>query len=208
MVARTCLNVTLYVQCLSCWVLKYGLSPRRARFDSGSFHVEFVVNKVTLWQLFPPSASVFLCHYHSSSAPFSTTCCSFQTDKPAKPGNLPKSNALYKPLPPISWNSDLQRTSTDKHQLCQIWGQASFAGRMVIWRVRGYLLASSLHCQMCSSAFATIPSPKAWLNPWYTGCYGIPQIMPIWGIRGVADHINADEDSPHSLLLHQSKNTP
>jgi hypothetical protein len=107
-----------------CLVEYWNMASHRGedRFDSDPFRVEFVVNKATLWQLFSPSASVFLCHYHSSSTPFSSTCCSFQTDKWAKPGNLPKCNALYKPLSPISWNSDLQTTSTDKHQLCQIWG--------------------------------------------------------------------------------------
>jgi hypothetical protein len=31
-----------------------GLSPRRPGFDSESVHVEFVVDKVTLGQVFPP----------------------------------------------------------------------------------------------------------------------------------------------------------
>ena len=78
----------------------------------------------------------------------------------------------------------LAKISTDKHQLCQIWweGQASIARRVAIWRVRGYLLATSLHCQMCSSTLATIPSPMAWSNSWYTGCYGILRVLPIWGL--------------------------
>jgi len=51
---------------------------------------------------FSPSVSVFFCHYHSSSAPYSSICCSLQKDKRAKPGNLVTSKALYKPLAPIS----------------------------------------------------------------------------------------------------------
>ena len=46
---------------------------------------------------FSPSASVFPCQYHSTNAPYSvsSTCCFYQKDKRAKPGNLPKkSNAL------------------------------------------------------------------------------------------------------------------
>jgi hypothetical protein len=79
-----CLSVTLNAHCLSCWVLKYGLLTLRSGFDSGQFHVEFVVYKVTLWQFFSPSASVFLCNNNSSSAPFSSTCCFFRkTSRPS-----------------------------------------------------------------------------------------------------------------------------
>ena len=40
--------------------------------------------------------SVFPCQYHSTVAPCSSlsTCCSYEKDKRAKPGNLPKSNAV------------------------------------------------------------------------------------------------------------------
>jgi hypothetical protein len=39
-----------------------GLSPWRPGFDPGSLHVGFVVEKVALGQVFPPSTSVFPCH--------------------------------------------------------------------------------------------------------------------------------------------------
>jgi hypothetical protein len=42
------------------------LPPRRPGFDPGSVHVGFVVDKVTLGQVFPPSASVFSCQFHST----------------------------------------------------------------------------------------------------------------------------------------------
>ena len=44
------------------------------------------------WQ----SGTVFLRHYHSISAPnlYSSTCCSHQKNKKAKPGNVPKRNVL------------------------------------------------------------------------------------------------------------------
>jgi hypothetical protein len=46
---------------------------------------------------FSPRASVFPCHYNSTNAPHLTSsiCCSYQKDKLAKPGNLPKSSALW-----------------------------------------------------------------------------------------------------------------
>ena len=157
MVSRTCHNVTLYVHCLYCWVLNCVLSPRRAGFDSGLVHVGFVVNKVTLWQVFLlvlrfSSVTIFLAVPHTHSS----TCCSYQKDKRAKSGNLTKSNALYKPLSTLPRNSDFQRTSKDKHQPCQIWGPSlQCVRRVMICRVRGYLLASSLHCQISSSALGT-----------------------------------------------------
>ena len=45
---------------------------------------------------FPPSNSVSSCQYHSAINPYSSssTCCSYQKDKRAKPGNLAKGNAL------------------------------------------------------------------------------------------------------------------
>jgi len=45
---------------------------------------------------FPPNTSVFSYQYHSTNAPYfsSSTCCSYQKDKRAKPGDLPKSDVL------------------------------------------------------------------------------------------------------------------
>jgi hypothetical protein len=45
---------------------------------------------------FSPSTSVFPCKYHSTNAPYSSssTHCSCQKDKRAKPGNLTKNNAV------------------------------------------------------------------------------------------------------------------
>jgi hypothetical protein len=134
MVALTCLNIMLYVHvhCLSGWVLQYGVSPRRDGFDSGPVLVEFVVDKVRLWQVFFlvlrfPSVIIIL----AVPLTHSSTWCSYHKDKRAKSGNLPKSSALYKPFVAFSRNSDLQRTSTDKHQLYHIWGP-SFR-----WAARG-----------------------------------------------------------------------
>jgi hypothetical protein len=46
---------------------------------------------------FSPSTSVLPCQYHSTSAAclFSSQGCSYQKDKQTKPGNLPKSSALW-----------------------------------------------------------------------------------------------------------------
>jgi hypothetical protein len=41
----------------------------RPGFEPGSLHVGFVVDKVTLEQVFPPSTSVFPCHFHFTGAP-------------------------------------------------------------------------------------------------------------------------------------------
>jgi hypothetical protein len=46
-----------------------GLSPRRPGFDTGSVYVGFVVDKVTLGQVFPSSTSVLPCQFHSTCAP-------------------------------------------------------------------------------------------------------------------------------------------
>jgi hypothetical protein len=42
------------------WLRRFvaGLPPQRPEFDPGSVHVGFVVDKVTLGQVFPPSTSV------------------------------------------------------------------------------------------------------------------------------------------------------
>jgi hypothetical protein len=46
-----------------------GLSPRRPGFEIRSVHVGFVVDRVALRQVFPPSTSVFPCQFHSTGAP-------------------------------------------------------------------------------------------------------------------------------------------
>jgi hypothetical protein len=46
-----------------------GLSPRRPGFDPWLLHVGFMVDKVALGQVFPPSTSVFSCQFHSTGAP-------------------------------------------------------------------------------------------------------------------------------------------
>jgi hypothetical protein len=46
-----------------------GLPPRRPGFDPGSVRVGFLVDKVALGQVFPPSTSVFHCQFHSTGAP-------------------------------------------------------------------------------------------------------------------------------------------
>jgi hypothetical protein len=45
-----------------------GFPPLRPGFDSGSVHVGFVVDKVALGQVFPPSTSVFPCQFHFTGA--------------------------------------------------------------------------------------------------------------------------------------------
>ena len=73
-----------------------------------SVRVRFVVDNVALGEspplllllLPPPGYICFHClyGYHSTNAPHSssTTCWCYRKDKRAKPGNLPKSNALKK----------------------------------------------------------------------------------------------------------------
>jgi hypothetical protein len=46
-----------------------GLSPRGPCSIPGSVHVGFLVEKVALGQVFPPSTSVFPCQFHSTDAP-------------------------------------------------------------------------------------------------------------------------------------------
>jgi hypothetical protein len=46
-----------------------GLSPCRPRFDPRSVHEGFMVDKVTLGKVFPPSTSVFPCQFHSTGTP-------------------------------------------------------------------------------------------------------------------------------------------
>ena len=60
---------------ISSWAVQWlrrlvaGLPARRPVFDPGSVHVGFVVDKVALGQVFPPSTSVFPCPFHSTGAP-------------------------------------------------------------------------------------------------------------------------------------------
>jgi hypothetical protein len=59
--------------------------------------VGFVVDKVAgNGRDFSPSASVSPCQYYSTIAPYSasSTYCSYQKDKRAKPGNFPNSRSL------------------------------------------------------------------------------------------------------------------
>jgi len=75
-----------------------GLSQRRPGFDPGSVHVIClcVVVEVALGKGFSRCKPVFPCQYHSANALYSIsyTCCSYQKDKRAKPGNLWKSSAV------------------------------------------------------------------------------------------------------------------
>jgi hypothetical protein len=45
------------------------LPTRKPGFDPGTVHVGFVVDKVALGQVCPPSISVFPCPFHSTGAP-------------------------------------------------------------------------------------------------------------------------------------------
>jgi len=48
------------------------------------------------WTSFSPSTSVFLCHYHSTVAPYSSTCCAYLKDKRAKQYSCGNRGALNK----------------------------------------------------------------------------------------------------------------
>jgi hypothetical protein len=80
------------------WIrrLVAGLSRRRPGFDPSPVRVKFVVGKVALGKVCFPSTSVFPSQYYSTNVPypFSSTCCSYQKDKRAEPGNLPNRIAL------------------------------------------------------------------------------------------------------------------
>jgi hypothetical protein len=88
-------NFILVKTVLWFWLSFVGLSLRGPWFDPTPIHVRFVV-KVALGQVFSPSTSIYPCQYHSTYSLYSSisTCCSYQKDKRAKPGNLPKSNVL------------------------------------------------------------------------------------------------------------------
>ena len=79
---------------------KPGLEPRTVR-------VGFVVDQEALDTGFSPSTSVLPCQYDHTNAPYSSssTCCCYQKDKRAKPGNLPKCNALLE-----IWEQCIERT--------------------------------------------------------------------------------------------------
>ena len=72
-----------------CWWRRPGLDPRPG-------HVGFVVEKVALEDFFFLVFRGFPCRYNSNNTPHwsSSTCCFYRKDKWAKPGNLPKGNAL------------------------------------------------------------------------------------------------------------------
>jgi hypothetical protein len=74
------------------------LSPVRPGFDPRSVHVRFVVDKAP-GHVFLPVLRI-PCQYHSADAPYSSsstsTCCSYQKDKRAKPGDLRKNKVLSK----------------------------------------------------------------------------------------------------------------
>ena len=74
------------------------LSPQRPGFDSRSIHVRLVVDKVALKQAFLPVLRFFPCLYHSNNAPYSSssTRCSYQNEKRAKPGTFQKAMLFQK----------------------------------------------------------------------------------------------------------------
>ena len=72
-------------------VIMINVSSRRPGFDPRPIRVRFVLNGVALWQVFLP-VLWFSRQYHSTNTPHSpsSTCCSYQKDKRAQPGNLQK----------------------------------------------------------------------------------------------------------------------
>ena len=68
-----------------------GLSARSLVFYPRPVRMSFVEDKRSKTNAFRPSTSVFLCQYHSTNCP----CCSYQKDKWAKLGDLPKSKVLW-----------------------------------------------------------------------------------------------------------------
>jgi hypothetical protein len=69
----TCVSKYIEVTHLSAvlWLrqLVAGLSLQRPGFDRKSVHVGYMVDKVALGQVFPPSTSVFPCQFHSTGVP-------------------------------------------------------------------------------------------------------------------------------------------
>jgi hypothetical protein len=72
-----------------------GVSPQRPTFDPTRVHVRLAADSVSS-QTTLPVHWVFPRQYHSTNAPRSSlsTYSSYQKEKRAKPGNLPKSSAL------------------------------------------------------------------------------------------------------------------
>jgi hypothetical protein len=72
-----------------------GLSLRKLSFDVIPVRMRFLLVTVALEPLFSQSCC-FPCQYHSTNAPHSSssTCCSYQRDKRANPGNLTKRQYL------------------------------------------------------------------------------------------------------------------
>ena len=69
-----------------------GLSPRRSGLDTGPVHVRIVMDS-GIETGFSPTTAGFPCQNHSTNAPHSSpTHCSYQKDKRANLGSLPKSN--------------------------------------------------------------------------------------------------------------------
>jgi len=71
------------------------LLPRKSGFNPKSVHMIFGVDKVSQGQVV--LQSVFPCHYHFTKAPYSypSVYYSYQTDKEAKPGKLPKNQCCF-----------------------------------------------------------------------------------------------------------------
>jgi len=82
--------------------MKYVLSrcppTTEARFRSQPGPCEICGGQRGTGTGFYPSTSVFPCQHHSINAPHSSssTCCSYQNDKRAKYGNLPKTMIFRK----------------------------------------------------------------------------------------------------------------
>jgi len=49
----------------------YKHSPKSSWFNPRPVNMRCVINKVAMRQVFFPSTSVFICHYHSANAPYS-----------------------------------------------------------------------------------------------------------------------------------------
>jgi len=72
-----------------------GLLPRRPGFSTISDRVRFVMVALGSGKEFFSEYFKFPSQYHSTNAPFSSSSAHYYyQDKRAKPGNLPKSNAL------------------------------------------------------------------------------------------------------------------
>jgi hypothetical protein len=74
---------------------------------------------------FSPSTSVFPCQYYSTSAPYSSSCYSYQKDKRPKPHNLPKAMRFWKFVITYSaWYLDMKmwkrRQAAQATQFCMV----------------------------------------------------------------------------------------